>query len=66
MVFPAVTERSEGPYLWDVDGHRWIDVVHGFGSGFFGHRQAFIVEALKKRQRNLGYEIGPTHAGPGR
>lgn len=60
MVFPVVTERSEGAHLWDIDGHQWIDVVHGFGSAFFGHRPAFVVEAIKA-QLDRGFEIGPTH-----
>ncbi len=59
MVFPVVTDRSEGASLFDIDGHRWIDVVHGFGSGFFGHKPAFVVEAIKA-QLDRGYEIGPT------
>ena len=59
MVFPAVTDRSEGAYLWDTDGHRWIDVVHGFGLGFFGHRPKFVTDALHA-QIDLGFEIGPT------
>src|SRR6185436_7018495 len=53
------TDRSEGPYLYDIDGHQWVDVVHGFGSGFFGHKPAFVVEAIKA-QLDRGYEIGPT------
>jgi len=59
MVFPAVTDRSSGAYLYDIDGHEWVDVVHGFGSGFFGHKPAFVVEAIKE-QLDRGYEIGPT------
>ncbi len=59
MVFPAVTERSEGAYLWDTDGNRWLDVVHGFGLGFFGHRPKFVTDALHA-QIDQGFEIGPT------
>ncbi len=59
MVFPAVTDRSEGAYLWDTDGNRWIDVVHGFGLGFFGHRPKFVTDALHE-QIDKGFEIGPT------
>ena len=59
MVFPAVTDRSEGAYLWDTDGNRWIDVVHGFGLGFFGHRPKFVTDALHA-QIDKGFEIGPT------
>jgi amino acid adenylation domain-containing protein len=60
MVFPVVTNRSEGAYLWDIDGNQWIDVVHGFGSALFGHRPPFVVDALQA-QLDRGFEIGPTH-----
>ncbi len=59
MVFPAVTEGSSGAYLYDTDGHKWIDVVHGFGLGFFGHRPEFVTKALHE-QIDKGFEIGPT------
>ncbi|MGC4047820.1 MAG: amino acid adenylation domain-containing protein, partial [Armatimonas sp.] len=58
MVFPIVTERSEGARLWDVDGNEFIDITLGFGTNFLGHRPQFVVEALEK-QLALGIEIGP-------
>ncbi|HYX35620.1 MAG TPA: amino acid adenylation domain-containing protein [Oligoflexus sp.] len=58
LVYPLVTNRSEGPYIWDIDGHRYIDMLNGFGSNFFGHAPAFIKEILHK-QIDAGYEIGP-------
>lgn len=58
MVYPVVTDRSEGAYLWDVDGNKWIDVTHGFGLGLFGHRPKFVVDAVEK-QLHTGFEIGP-------
>lgn len=59
MVFPAVTASSEGAILTDTDGNRWIDVVHGFGLGMFGHRPDFVVNAIRE-QLEKGMEIGPT------
>jgi len=58
LVYPLVTDRSSGPYIWDIDGNRYIDLLNGFGSNFFGHAPDFIKEILLK-QINAGYEIGP-------
>ncbi|WP_286219876.1 polyketide synthase [Marinobacter apostichopi] len=60
VIYPIVVERSEGPYLWDIDGGRLIDITCGFGSNFFGNSAAFIKEAIG-RQLDTGYEIGPQH-----
>ncbi len=61
MVFPVVTERSDGSRLWDIDGNAFIDITLGFGTNFLGHRPPFVVEALQK-QLALGIEIGPQSA----
>ncbi len=58
LVYPIVVERSEGAYLWDLDGNRYVDATCGFGSMFFGHRPAFVSEAIEK-QLQIGWEIGP-------
>lgn len=60
VIYPIVVERSEGPYLWDIDGGKLIDVTCGFGSNFFGNSAPFIKEAIA-RQLDAGYEIGPQH-----
>src|SRR5258708_24765733 len=58
MVYPIVSTRSSGAYLWDLDGNRWVDVTMGFGVALLGHSPPFITEAVKK-QLDLGVEIGP-------
>ena len=58
IVYPIVTDRSLGAYLWDVDGNEYVDLVNGFGSIFFGHNPEFIRSALKA-QLDVGIEIGP-------
>lgn len=60
LIFPIVVERSEGAYLWDIDGTRFIDITCGFGSNFFGNGADFIRQAVHK-QLDTGYEIGPQH-----
>ena len=57
---PIYFERGEGPYLWDVDGHRYIDFVLGYGPLIFGHAPPLIVEAIA-RQAARGTMVGAQH-----
>jgi glutamate-1-semialdehyde aminotransferase/malonyl CoA-acyl carrier protein transacylase len=58
MVYPIVTERSQGSRLWDVDGNEYVDMTNGFGSILFGHRPDFVIRAVSE-QMAKGFEIGP-------
>jgi glutamate-1-semialdehyde 2,1-aminomutase len=44
---PPVIARGEGPYLFDVDGNRYIDYVCGYGPLVLGHAPAVVVDALR-------------------
>ncbi len=59
IVYPLVCERSEGSRLWDADDNEYVDITLGFGQILFGHRPAWLVEAIEK-QLHTGIEIGPT------
>ena len=41
-----VVSRGEGPYLYDVDGRRYLDFLIGGGPLILGHAHPRIVEAL--------------------
>jgi len=43
---PLFIERGDGPYLWDVDGNRYIDYVLSWGPLVLGHAHPRIVAAL--------------------
>ena len=58
MVYPIVTNRSQGSKLWDVDGNEYIDLVNGFGPIGLGHRPDFVTRAIRE-QLDEGIEIGP-------
>ncbi len=58
MVYPIVTNRSEGSKLFDVDGNEYIDILNGYGPTVFGHKPKFVTDAVH-RQLDLGFEIGP-------
>ncbi|MDC0358666.1 glutamate-1-semialdehyde 2,1-aminomutase [Oligoflexia bacterium] len=53
---PFVVERGEGPYLFDVDGNRYIDYVCSWGPLVLGHGHPAVVEALcKQAERGTSY-----------
>jgi glutamate-1-semialdehyde 2,1-aminomutase len=49
---PPFIERAQGAYLYDIDGHRYIDYVGSWGPMILGHRhlrvQAAIEQTLKR------------------
>lgn len=47
--YPFYTERAEGPYIWDVDGNKYIDCTMGFGINILGHRPPDVVAAITKQ-----------------
>lgn len=44
--FPAVFDRASGPYLYDVDGRRYIDFFCGAGTLSYGHNEPRLRRAL--------------------
>jgi len=43
---PVFIARGEGPYLFDVDGNRYIDYVGSWGPLLLGHRHPAVIQAL--------------------
>jgi glutamate-1-semialdehyde 2,1-aminomutase len=43
---PAFIARGEGPYVFDVDGRRYVDFVASWGPLVLGHAPAVVVDAL--------------------
>ncbi len=45
---PRFIERAKGPYVWDVDGNRYIDYIGSWGPMILGHSHPAIYEAVVK------------------
>jgi glutamate-1-semialdehyde 2,1-aminomutase len=45
---PLFIERGEGPYLYDVDGNRYIDYVLSWGPLITGHAHPSVVKAIQE------------------
>lgn len=43
---PLFMQRGEGPYIFDVDGNRYIDHVMSWGPLIFGHAPSPIIQAV--------------------
>ena len=45
---PFFVQRADGPYLFDVDGNRYIDYVGSWGPMIVGHNHAGVRQAVKR------------------
>lgn len=59
---PRFMVRGEGPYLWDVDGNRYVDLVSSWGPMIHGHAHPPIVEAVRAAAVS-GLSFGTPTAG---
>jgi glutamate-1-semialdehyde 2,1-aminomutase len=44
---PRFVARAEGPYLYDVDGNSYVDLVCSWGPTLLGHAHPDVVEAVR-------------------
>jgi glutamate-1-semialdehyde 2,1-aminomutase len=44
---PRFMVRGEGPYLWDADGNRYVDLVSSWGPMIHGHAHPAVVDAVR-------------------
>lgn len=59
--FPLTVARAEGPYLWDVDGNRYVDVVQAGGAGLLGNNPPAVGEKLAELLAGGGPAAGLLH-----
>ena len=59
---PIFIDRANGPYLFDVDGNRYLDYVQSWGPMILGHGYPSVLEALTRASMR-GFSFGaPTEA----
>lgn len=44
---PYFVDRGEGPYVWDVEGTKYIDFVQSYGATLLGHADPVVVAAIQ-------------------
>jgi len=59
---PVFIDHANGPYLYDVDGNRYIDYVQSWGPMILGHAHPSVLEAVISASKR-GFSFGaPTQA----
>ncbi|TAK37586.1 MAG: glutamate-1-semialdehyde-2,1-aminomutase [Lysobacteraceae bacterium] len=49
---PFFAQRAQGPFLFDVDGNRYIDYVGSWGPMIAGHNHPAVLEAVQRVARD--------------
>jgi ornithine--oxo-acid transaminase len=50
---PVVLSHGRGSYLWDVDGHRYLDCMGAYSAVSFGHAHPRLTTALTAQAQRL-------------
>ena len=50
---PIVIIRGDGPYMWDVNGKRYLDFIAGIGVNALGQNHPRIVAAIRDQAARL-------------
>jgi ornithine--oxo-acid transaminase len=45
--------RGEGVFVWDTEGHRYLDMMSAYSAVSFGHSHPFLVDALAQQASRL-------------
>ena len=59
--FPFRAERADGKFIWDVDGHRYLDLLGNYTAGLLGHSPAPVLKAARDALEG-GWSLGSAHA----
>lgn len=59
---PRFMAAGQGPYLTDVDGNRYVDLVCSWGPMILGHRHPAVVEAVTEAMSH-GFSYGTATPG---
>lgn len=59
---PLFISKGEGPYLFDLDGHKYLDFIGSWGPLILGHAHPKVVEAVEQAVRRGASYGAPTEA----
>lgn len=58
--YPLYSERAEGAYFWDVDGHRFIDYMCAYGPNILGYHDPDVDAAVMAQIKKGNCTTAPT------
>ncbi|MGZ4199084.1 MAG: aminotransferase class III-fold pyridoxal phosphate-dependent enzyme, partial [Thermoleophilia bacterium] len=59
--FPIAIEKADGPYLWDVDGNRYVDFLQAGGPTVLGSNYAPVRDKIVELLQECGPVTGLFH-----
>jgi len=59
--FPLVIDRAEGPWLYDIDGHRYIDFLQAGGPTILGSNDPVVRQQVREVLERVGPSTGLFH-----
>ncbi|NCZ78068.1 MAG: aminotransferase class III-fold pyridoxal phosphate-dependent enzyme, partial [Burkholderiaceae bacterium] len=59
---PRFITRAQGPYFWDADDKRYVDLIMSWGPMIVGHANPEVVEAVQ-RAATQSFSYGAPTAG---
>ncbi|HYI94668.1 MAG TPA: aspartate aminotransferase family protein [Bryobacteraceae bacterium] len=51
--YPIVLSRGKGPYLWDITGKKYLDLISGIGVNALGHAHPRITKVIRDQAGKL-------------
>ena len=58
LTYQIIADRAHGPFIWDLDGNRYIDLTMSFGASLLGHDNPLIADAIRD-QMSRSFAVGP-------
>ncbi|KAK3368001.1 pyridoxal phosphate-dependent transferase [Podospora didyma] len=58
--FPLCMKQGKGAYVWDEDGHKYVDFVGELSAGLYGHSHPVIRSAVLSTLDTVGLNLGST------
>jgi acetylornithine/N-succinyldiaminopimelate aminotransferase len=52
---PVALVRGEGPYVWDADGNRYLDLIGGIAVNVLGHNHPALVAAVTAQMSKIAH-----------
>ncbi|KAJ4286188.1 hypothetical protein N0V88_008090 [Collariella sp. IMI 366227] len=58
--FPLSMRQGKDCHVWDVDGHKYLDLVGELSAGLYGHTHPVIHSTILNTLTNVGLTLGST------
>ncbi len=58
--FPLCMKRGQDAYVWDLDGHKYLDFVGELTAGLYGHSHPVLTSTILATVSETGLSLGAT------